>query len=363
MSESYQGVGPDFFPVDDRARLQPPRCEGCRLRGACPGLYRAYYEQHTDSELEPRHGPRSNAFHYVHERDLRWPTGGPCPQVTDGTSPYDRGRQLFVLDGERMGQYRTRTRDFSDEEIATIKWERGQIYVDRTVDKVAVDDFAADLRLLQEAEACASCPSAAECPRCFSAVASDVFASAEAPVRDLLGELEGDVLDIGCGEGRYAAALATPASQGRVRYRAVEPDSELAAAFRARHPWATVDERAIEDVDVAPESLDWALILRSWNHLRRPAAVLGMLAAALRPGGSLLIVDNTAFAVVRTAEQAERAERSDAAFEHYRNDTLAQARAQAEAVGLRAEEARPVRRGGSNQWVLRLRRPRAEEAL
>src|SRR5262249_28288584 len=32
----------DFVPVDDVAKLHPAACDGCSLRGACPGLFRGY---------------------------------------------------------------------------------------------------------------------------------------------------------------------------------------------------------------------------------------------------------------------------------------------------------------------------------
>ena len=43
---------PDFFPVDDLAKVQPDEeCGRCALRGPCPGLYAGYREVHGDGEL------------------------------------------------------------------------------------------------------------------------------------------------------------------------------------------------------------------------------------------------------------------------------------------------------------------------
>jgi pyruvate-formate lyase-activating enzyme len=41
----------DFFPVDDKAKIQPAPCQDCALRGPCPGLYRGYEEEHGSGEL------------------------------------------------------------------------------------------------------------------------------------------------------------------------------------------------------------------------------------------------------------------------------------------------------------------------
>ena len=60
---------PDFFPVDDVAKVQPDdECGRCALRGPCPGLYAGYREVHGDGEVRAvTDRPRSNSFAYVHE--------------------------------------------------------------------------------------------------------------------------------------------------------------------------------------------------------------------------------------------------------------------------------------------------------
>ena len=51
MSEANER---DFFPVDSENRTFAPCCEGCLLRGRCPGLYRRYLERRGASSLQPR---------------------------------------------------------------------------------------------------------------------------------------------------------------------------------------------------------------------------------------------------------------------------------------------------------------------
>ncbi|HSN98173.1 MAG TPA: radical SAM protein, partial [Candidatus Nanopelagicales bacterium] len=72
----------DFVPVDDVAKVHPEPCQGCALRGACPGLYRGYFEARGDAALRPvpvEHRPRANSYHFVPERDVLRPPGAPCP--------------------------------------------------------------------------------------------------------------------------------------------------------------------------------------------------------------------------------------------------------------------------------------------
>ena len=85
---------PDFFPVDDLNKVQPPACEGCSLRGACPGLYRAYDEAFGSSELRPRRGgARGNSFDFVAERIVRKDLPA---EITTETCPREAARDHAV---------------------------------------------------------------------------------------------------------------------------------------------------------------------------------------------------------------------------------------------------------------------------
>ena len=78
---------------------------------------------------------------------------------------------------------------------------------------------------------------------------------------------------------------------------------------------------------------------------------------ALRPGGTLTLVDNEPFGLARTPRAASRAERSAATFEHLRNDRAEDALALLARAGLLAAlrllERRDVGPSTSNQWLLR----------
>ncbi|MEZ4430012.1 MAG: radical SAM protein [Nannocystaceae bacterium] len=348
----------DFFPVDDRNKLQPEPCRGCALRGPCPGLYRGYADEFGVDELRPVRGrPRANSFNYTYEAMVTSDAGGRCPLREDqGVTPWDRGRALFVKHGEKVARYRADSRDFSDEEIEAIKHDRGQLYVDVSR-KPAPDDFARDLVQLRRSSLCADCPEREGCTGLFEPVDADVFTRDDAHVRALLGELRGAVIDLGCGDAPYMDALAPAAARGHIQYTGVDPDGERIAALRRRYPWAELREGAAEGLALAPASVDHVLILRSWNHLRDPATALAGAVAGLRPGGSLIVVDNVAFGLARGRVQTRRAERSSAGHEHYRNDTAEDAARQLAAFDLTLLERRDVSPETSNQWLLRYRVP------
>jgi len=182
-----------------------------------------------------------------------------------------------------------------------------------------------------------------------------VFTRDDAAVHAHLAGLSGRVLDLGCGEGPYVERLSAAVAQGRLDYTGIDPDPARIAALAARWPWARLEAATAEDLAArAPPdgAFDHALILRSWNHLKDPAAVLASLARVVRPGGSLLVVDNVAFGLARTARQSRTGERGPAVFEHHRNDDTARARTVIEAAGFSIRRVTDVAPDSSNQWTV-----------
>ncbi len=347
---------PDFFPVDDLAKVQPEdECGACALRGPCPGLYAGYREVHGDGEVHAvARQTRSNSFTYVHEGTHgRLGASGSCPVRTDGVTPWDRGRILFLRDGDRVERYRTESRDFTDAEIAHTKLALGQVYDDASdATKEAPDDFARDLVPLRRSATCDPCDARETCGGLWEpAPLGDAFARDDALVQELVSELHGDVLDVGCGEGRYHDVIAARARDGVVRWTGLEPDAARADTMRARSPWAEVRVGEAESIDDVAR-FDHVVVLRSWNHLRDPGRAIGAMVRALRPGGTLLVVDGVAFGLLR-----RRPPRAGGSFDHYRNDDAGRAHRLFSAHPLlELIQRRDVAAGTSSEWLLRYRR-------
>lgn len=348
---------PDFYPVDDLNKVQPQPCEGCALRGACPGLYSAYDASFGSEELRPRlEGARGNSFDFVAERIVRKDLEGPitpdtCPVRALGITPWDRARDLHVRHGSRLVRFRASGRDAADVELARLREQTGQLYVEVS-QKLAPDDFSADLRPLVRAEACSACPDRARCGGLFEISSEDVFARDDARVRQFLKELRGDVLDIGCGELRYVAEL----DRAEVRYTGIDPDAARLESLRARMPNAQTrigDATGIED----EAAFDAVLVLHAWNHVPDPQDLVRRTARALRPGGVVLVVDDVAFGLVRSAPRARAAHAaSTLGFEHHRLDDAAACERVLEAEGLKVRRVEVVRPGTSNQWIVEAQR-------
>jgi SAM-dependent methyltransferase len=245
--------------------------------------------------------------------------------------------------------------DFADGDIARIKHDLGQIYLDASR-KPAPDDFSRDLAQLSRSEMCDGCPEHERCTGMFEPTFEDAFSRDEARVHEILAALEGDVLDVGCGHAPYVDALAAAAASGRVRYVGCDPDESALAELRSRHPWARLHRT---DATRAAElgAFDHALVLRSWNHWPDADAALAAVASALRPGGSLLVVDDVAFGLARTGGQSARARTGSARFEHHRNDDAHAAHRRIAAAGFELLERRDVGPRSSCAWLLRYRKP------
>ena len=111
-----------------------------------------------------------------------------------------------------------------------------------------------------------------------------------------------------------------------------------------------------EDVEDAA-AFDHVVVLRSYQHFERVPDALGRLFAALRPGGSLFVVDDAPFGLLRTPAQIARAQRGTARLEHRRRDVARDAVPKIEAAGFVVDEVREVGPRTSTLWWVRARRP------
>jgi ubiquinone/menaquinone biosynthesis C-methylase UbiE len=126
----------------------------------------------------------------------------------------------------------------------------------------------------------------------FAALQAERAAALDARLERLL-PLRGDerALDVGTGTGALAFALAA-----RVReVVAVDSDSEMLDHARVAAP-ANVEviEADATQLPFDDFSFDVAATVRLLHHVRRPEVVIAELVRVTRPGGTLLVVDQTA---------------------------------------------------------------------
>jgi SAM-dependent methyltransferase len=308
----------------------------------------------TLTELGMRPEPKANSYNLTAVVDIARDRAEPCP-IARGEQEYDPVRSLFVRIRDCMRLCETRTTDFSLEELAAVKDRYGQIYADISV-KLAPDDFEADLRKLHEASECLTCQARGRrCGGCWQPRADDVIARHRRHIDRILGWMNGRILDIGCGAGAPLAPIAQSVAARQVDYVGIDPDPGHIALLASRHPWARYRVASAEELlgDRAElGTFDHVVLLRSYNHLRNPGAALDAAIAFLDPGGTLLIVDNVAFGLVRSPRQASMAEAGSAVFEHFRNEDSAAVEHRLADSALRLIDKREVTPDGSNEWFL-----------
>lgn len=117
------------------------------------------------------------------------------------------------------------------------------------------------------------------------------------------------VADIGAGTGYFERRLTTAVgSEGKVLAIDVEPDMVRYLGERAaREGLANVEAKlgTPEDPGLGPATVDRILIVDTWHHIPARAAYAKKLAAALKPGGLVLVVDFT----MQTSKGPPRAHR------------------------------------------------------
>lgn len=134
-------------------------------------------------------------------------------------------------------------------------------------------------------------------------------ADLEAKVRRLLGapDGEGRALDVGCGAGAFAYAVAPHVAE----VIGIDGDEALLAAARdGAPPNATF---VLGDAAALPfgyGEFDVVGCLRLLHHVRRPELVVAELARVTRPGGRILLVDQLGDIDPMVSLELDRFERS-----------------------------------------------------
>ena len=301
--------------------------------------------------------PRANSFNYVD-------TGITVPYSPDpaACTAYrevpcsELHRQIWLVDGARLRWFVSDTGDFDAAEIVRIKDELGHVFVDLAAPGV-LDDFVNGMRRVLPDPACEGCANRTRCGRRFRAAGGPPFAEEEAWIAAHIASLRGRVLDVGCGEQLYLEQLAPLVRSGTVHYTGIDPDEQSLTKLRQALPESLLHLAGIEDFAVEQDAYDHVLSLRSLNHVADLGQALARMTAALRPGGRLLLVETTPWAMLRRREQVEAADRAPrGGHQHLRNLASEDVLPLLEPLGLRVVHHRPAARQTTNQWILLLER-------
>ncbi len=103
------------------------------------------------------------------------------------------------------------------------------------------------------------------------------------------------VADVGAGTGYYSAPMAKAVAPGG-RVYAVDVQPQMLALIKKRMASEAIDNivpvlGANDDVRLAPNSIDLALLVDTYHELDAPYEVMASLVRALKPGGRLVLVE------------------------------------------------------------------------
>ncbi|WP_439673618.1 methyltransferase domain-containing protein [Embleya sp. MST-111070] len=112
-------------------------------------------------------------------------------------------------------------------------------------------------------------------------------------LRDTAPTVAGAVLDAGCGTGAVTRRLRAELADPHTRLVGLDADERLLAVARAEAPAAGIDYVAgdLAEPPLPAGSFDLVLARYVFQHLADPVGAARALAALLRPGGVLAVID------------------------------------------------------------------------
>jgi SAM-dependent methyltransferase len=351
---AWEGLG-EYASAASGLTIAPlrPAFVASAPRACCLGAVEDLARATTASGEETQ----ANSFNFVRTAtSVPWSAGADACTAHAAAGGVDPSRLVWLVEGERLVLFTTDTGDFSPSAIARIKSEWSHLFLDRAPAGV-LDDFTEGMRRVLPDPTCDVCANRARCGRRFQVVEGPPFAREEAWIAGHIARLRGRVLDVGCGEQLYRDELAPLVHSGTVRYTGLDPDEASLARLRAALPEGRFYVGGIEDFVGAPASYDHILCLRSLNHVFDLDEALGRMAELLKPGGSLLVVETTPFAMLREPAQVAAADRAPrAGHQHFRNVTSEDVLPFARRRSLQVVEHHPAGLDTTNEWILLLRR-------
>jgi SAM-dependent methyltransferase len=300
---------------------------------------------------------RANSFNFIRSAcSVPYAASAEACTAHAAATDVDPHRHLWLVEDDRLVRYDTDTGDFPPAEIVRVKDEWSHLFVDRAAAGV-LDDFTEGMRRVLPDPTCDRCANRIRCGRRFQVIEGAPFAREEAWIASYVAGLRGRVLDVGCGEQLYRAELAPLLRSGAVDYTGLDPDEISLTRARAALPEGRFYRGGIEEFRGAPASFDRILCLRSLNHVADLDEGLARMAELLKPGGQLLLVETTPFAMLRRAEQVAAADRAPrAGHQHFRNLASVDVLPTARRHSLRAVEHQPASLHATNEWILLLAR-------
>ncbi len=344
-----------LHPVDDLNKERGEPCRRCSLDG-CPGVFRTYLARVGDGELSPIESPRGSSVDLVYQGEVRGFDPRRCPARAGRVRHPDPRLEILVRVARETRLYRATDGDFTQWELDRIKNTWRQLYMpDPGADPAT--GFAGSLCKLRPSASCDRCPHWGACGGVWVRCRKDVLGADERRLRESLQSLQGRVLDVGCGAGRYLRGLAGPAARGEVELHTLDPDPRAAEGICETGLRSVHHGVCVEDFRWKGAPFDHVLSIRSYSHIRDLDRAAQVIAGLLRPRGHFTVVGDTPVAMARSEEEVGRSHADQGlTLEHHRNHGPQEAWGLLRRAPFRLVRMDPVRPERSNLWGLVLQR-------
>ena len=313
MAEAFEER---FHPTDESLRFKNLDCHNCSFDSVCRGTY-CGYETDDHFAVMPIRQTVPNSFSLILKDKVNLPDQ-PCPAQWNAVGTGVAPDALFVQSGQHAERYEARSPFFKREEFAVAVAE-GQIYELPPSDGSLLS--IPNLLRVRLRHRCSDCNDL--CLGVFDRENPKPFFAFSAQTIDRLMRLQGDVLEVGSGDVLLSDWFFNRL-EGRIHYTGLEPDVARVTAARQAFPAGRFVHGAAEQDLFPPESFDWVLMLGSYGHIADLPQAFSVIRRILKPGGTLLIIENSVFGVLQQESLSDAIESADGTcgYEHYRNHEL-----------------------------------------
>lgn len=342
----------DTHPSDNKEIHQ--ECLRCSLLDYCQQLHHYHYTDYPVKGIQkvvttlpnmPFHYPISSEETVQRKLDLACPLGLSIP-FQNAMVP------LLLIDEDHntCALYQTQDYPFTLNQWLTIK-QREQFYYP-IIDPDQLTHFATQLKKLKRHPGCYNCLYFFICPGAYK-LGDCVILESEKWVEQFILNLEGTILDVGIGTGFYFDLIR---SNSKIQlYFGLDPNPDCVANISNHLPNNQIIHSTLEDFVMEEEVYDFVLLLRSYNHLKDIDKAILKIKMGLKPGGQILIVENSLFSLVHSTPITISLESLN--YQHFRNHNLSEARSLLK-PHFTIEVEYPVTKTSGNQWILLARKPK-----
>jgi len=325
----------EIFPVDNDDKIKPLSCNGCKDYARCKGIDVGYLKINGDSEISSSR-KIGNSFLYTLKENFG--------QIS--CSDFIKNKHEIIVKNGKYKIYKPNFDITNNKEIEKLK-ENEQIYI---INKLHTDSVLTQLTKLGQDNKCKECNKKKNCARIFIPQKNNPFMKYIDSVKNELNNLEGKVLDIGCGNMFFEDTFLQLIEDRKIDYLGVDPECST-------NPKYKVIVSEFEKYNFPNESFDNILLLGSYNHILNLELLFHKIEKELRNNGLLIITDSEPYIILK--DNMEEKKKHD--FEHYRNASSSDVISELKKYNFKIIKEMSVNKNTCNQWMVVARKRTKED--